>query len=69
MLGFTKSHCIKINQMTGNNMAAVCCGATASVLAWVRLSGILDCIKCGANVIVFGLQKMSQPTAFICEAH
>lgn len=60
--------CIKINQMTAN-MVAGCCGATASVLLWVGLPGVLDGIKGGANVIVFGLQKTSQPATFICEAH
>lgn len=40
--------------MTGNNVGAVC-RVKMSALVWVRLSGILDCIKSGANVIVFGL--------------
>lgn len=40
-----------------------------SGLVWAGLFGVLDGIKCSADVVVFGLKKTSQPAAFISEPH
>lgn len=53
---------------SGDRKLAGSCGGTSARL-WRRMSGVLDCIKRGADVKVLGLKKTSQPAAFVCEAH
>lgn len=40
-----------------------------SWLVWAGLLGVLDGIKCSADVVVFGLKETSQPAAFVSETH
>lgn len=38
-------------------------------LVWAGLLGVLDGIERSADVAVLGLQQVSQPAAFVAEAH